>query len=182
MLQITSSKRFSLLLYGGIVFTLLILLWPVFMGLSQLDGSMEERITSLTADATVHKLNFFIASLIAPALVLILTCLALFFSTKKETPVLNVLGMLFLAPYLALVTVAYSSQYILLPALLNDGRITDAYLWYFENPNSVIYFLDQLGYVFFALSACVIGWKYLFERGLWNGSVSSSGHPPYYRL
>ena len=41
--------------------------------------------------------------------------------------------------------------------------------WFFASPYSIAYFLNQLGYTFFAFAACAIGWKFLFENGLLKG-------------
>lgn len=163
-----SSKSASLLFYGGAALVLVIVLWPVFMTVSHFDGTIEEQLEFLAADASLYKINFFIASLIAPVFLVVMLTLAFFIDTGRKTPFLNLLGVVCLAPYFVLVTIAYTSQYIFLPTLLDGNNIETARLWLFENPGSVIYYLDQLGYMFLAVAMCCIGWKYLFEKGLYR--------------
>jgi len=168
MYTLALSKRASLLFYGGAALVLVIVLWPVFMAASQFDGTIEEQLEFLTADSSMYKINFFIASLIAPVFLVVMLTMALFIETGRKTPFLNIMGVVCLAPYIGLVTVAYTSQYIFLPTLLEANNIEAAQMWLFENPGSVIYYLNQLGYMFLAIAMCCIGWKYLFEKGLFR--------------
>ena len=168
MVTLDSSKRASLLLYGGAALLTVIVLWPIFMIASQIDGTIEEQLLLLSSDSTLYKINFFIASLIAPVFLFVLLMLALFVETGRKTSVLNILGAVFLIPYLILVSISYTSQYVLLPSLLEENNIETARLWLFDNPDSITYYLNQLGYLFLALAMCAIGWKYLFEKGLFK--------------
>lgn len=162
----TDEKRVGRVLwYSGIALTLVVVLWPPLMLLSQPTGTTEEQLAALANDATLYKLNFFVASLIAPVVVVVLMVLALFAPTVRETPLLDVLGVFLLAPYVVLVSVAYTSQYTILHNLLAEGQMDEASLWLFENTHSVPYFLNQLGYTFFALAALLIGYKFLSASG-----------------
>ncbi len=163
-----SSKSASLLFFGGAALVLVIVLWPVFMAASHFDGTIEEQLEFLTADPTMYIINFFIASLIAPVFLVAMLTLAFFIETGRKTPFLNILGVVSLAPYFVLVTIAYTSQYIFLPTLLHGNNLEFAQLWLFDNPDSLIYYLNQLGYMFLAIAMCCIGWKYLFEKGLFR--------------
>ena len=164
------QQKFMRTLFCLAIITLAILiLWPVMMVLSQLSGTMDERLAKLAADSTPYRLNFIVASLIAPPLVLVMIMLSRFHGTKKQTPLLNHFGMIMLAPYMILVTIAYSAQYTMVPAALAAGDVQTARQWFFENPQGFSYFFNQLGYTFFALSALAIGWRYLFESGLLKG-------------
>ena len=168
MIQISISKRGSLLLYGGMALLVVIVLWPVFMMASRIDGPIEEQLLLLCSDSSLYQVNFFIASLIAPVFLFIMIVLALFMETGKKTPVLDILGTAFLIPYLILVSISYTSQYVLLPSLLEAHNTGTARLWFFDNPGSIAYFLNQLGYLFLAIAMCSLGWKYLFETGLFK--------------
>ena len=163
--MLTNSKSGAALFAGGLIFTLVVMLWPVFMVLSEVDGDMMAQLASIAASPGLYRLNFVIASLIAPALAVIMAVLAFGIETKERTPILNILGLLFLTTYVTLVTVSYASQYTLFPSLLSQGS-PGLELWYFNNPQSIPYFLNQLGYTFFALSALLIGFKLLYEQGL----------------
>lgn len=165
----TGQQSGRVLLYSGTALALVVLLWPPLMLLGQPTGTVEEQLSTIADDPALYKLNFFVASLIAPAVVVVLTVLALFAPAEKETPVLDVLGVLLLAPYVVLVSIAYTSQYTILHALLVADRTEEAAVWLFENTHSVPYFLNQLGYTFFAVSALLVGYKYLSESGLVKG-------------
>lgn len=154
------------MILGGTLFTIVILLWPIFMVLSKTTGNLHDQLLSIADNPSMYMINFVIASFIAPATSFIMITLALFIKTKKETPILNIFGVFLLAPYVTLVSIAYASQYTLLQSYLNDANFSEASLWFFENSNSVSYFLNQLGYTFFALSALLIGFKLLFEQGI----------------
>lgn len=154
------------LLYSGITLTLVVVLWPPLMLLSQPTGTVEEQLAALAADSALYKLNFFVASLIAPVVVVVLMLLALFAPAERETPLLDVLGVFFLAPYVVLVSIAYTSQYTILHYLLAEGQMDEATAWLFENTHSIPYFMNQLGYTFFALAALLIGYKFLSASGL----------------
>jgi len=155
-----------LLFIGGAVFTAVIILWPIFMVLSQTEGEIGEQLTAISFQPEMYKLNFFIASLIAPAMALILVMLAFKVETRMKTPKLNTLGAVLIVPYAVLVSFAYISQYTLLQGFLNDGDWLQAELWYFNNAASVPYFINQLGYAFFGFSGMLIGFKFLKEKGI----------------
>lgn len=158
-----NSKTTGTALVGaGILFTVIIIAWPILMGLSQTHGSMAEQLAAITADSSLYRLNFALAALIGPSISLLLVLLATE-GGNRPSP-LTILGLSILPCYLTLVSIAYTSQVILLPSLLLGG--IDAELWYFNNPGSIPYFLNQLGYSFFALSALAIGWRFLERRGL----------------
>lgn len=134
------------------------------MVIAEPGGTVDEQLSSIIENSFAYRVNFFLASLIAPALVVVMITLALFVDTQKETPFLNYFGAFLLIPYFLLVSIAYTSQYVLLPKLFTDPDI--AMMWLFTSPHSIAYFLNQLGYTFFAFAACAIGWKFLFEKGL----------------
>jgi hypothetical protein len=168
MIELHISKSGSLLLYGGAALLFVIVLWPVFMVISQFDGTIEEQLLSLSTGSSLYQINFFIASLIAPVFLFVMYVLAFFVETGKQTPVLNILGAAFLIPYLILVSISYTSQYVILPTLIEAHNLETARLWLFDNPESIVYYLNQLGYLFLAIAMCSIGWKYLFEKGLFK--------------
>lgn len=154
------------LLIGGIVFTAVVILWPMFMMMTQPVGEMNEQLLSIQAKSDIYTMNFVLASLIAPSLSFILICIAFFVPSKKETPILNMMGALLLAPYITLVSIAYVSQYTILQSFLSLGDLFQASYWYFGNQDSISYFVNQLGYMFFALSGLLIGYRFLFEKGI----------------
>lgn len=161
--MVVSERNGKFLFFGGLVFTLVVLVWPVLMMLSQPGGDMSAQLAAIAENPGLYKLNFIVASLIAPTFTVVLAVLAFGVETRKKTLVLDRLGGLFLACYAALVTVAYVSQYTYFMSLLAKGY--QAEMWYFNNPQSIAYFLNQLGYAFFALGSMMIAYKLLFEEG-----------------
>lgn len=156
----------SSLLVQGALFMIIVLLWPMFMALSKTTGDIQEQLLAIAGIRNIFILNFVIASLIAPTLSLIMVTLAFYVPTKMKTPLLSMFGIILLAPYLTLASIAYTSQYTLLQSLLAEGNLPLAELWYLDNLASIPYFINQLGYTFFALSALMIGFKFLYERGI----------------
>lgn len=163
--SITKTTRNSLV-FGGTLYTIVVLLWPIFMVLSQTKGDIQEQLLIISNSPTTYIVNFIVASLIAPTISFILLTIAFYIQTKKETPILNNFGAFLLGPYVTLVSIAYTTQYTLLQSFITGGKLKEAELWYFGNQDSIPYFINQLGYTFFALSALFIGYKLLFEQGL----------------
>jgi hypothetical protein len=161
------KKKTGLVLFiGGIAFTAVVILWPIFMMVSQPQGGINEQLLSIGAKPGTYVLNFVLAIIIAPLISFILICLAFFVPSNKDTPILNIFGALLLAPYITLVSIAYTSQYTILQSFISSGKLTDANYWYFGNQDSIPYFFNQLGYIFFALSGWLIGYRFLFEKGI----------------
>ncbi|WP_028307995.1 hypothetical protein [Desulfitibacter alkalitolerans] len=160
------NKTDTALFIGGVIFTVVVILWPILMIMSQPVGEMNEQLLFIQAKSDIYTMSFVLASLIAPSISFILICIAFFVPSKKETPILNMMGALLLAPYITLVSIAYASQYTILQSFLSLGDLFQASYWYFGNQNSIPYFVNQLGYIFFALSGLLIGYRFLFEDEL----------------
>ena len=69
----------------------------------------------------------------------------------KSLPPDEVVGALVLGVYWLLPTLAYVSQFALLPRLLEAGAAAE--VWYFGNPASVSYWLAMTGYGLFGIGA-----------------------------
>lgn len=176
------TKKAGIALYiGGIVFTAVVILWPIFMMMSQPPGEINDQLLSIGASPRIYALNFVLASLIAPSISFILISIVFFVPSNKDTPILSIMGALLLAPYITLVSIAYTSQYTILQSFISSGKLTEAGYWYFGNQDSIPYFINQLGYIFFALSGLLIGYRFLFEKGipksvgvlLWSSGILS---------
>jgi len=103
------------------------------------------------------------ASLIAPSILVLMLTFARYTETRKQTPLIYRLSLLFLAGYFVFVSISYVSQYVYLPRLLAVGNIELATAWYFGNEFSRPYFFNQLGYFLFGIAAIMIGYKMFFE-------------------
>lgn len=159
---------------SGTGFFLLVTLifWILLMAMTPLHGSLEEQLLQLAEGSILYRLSFVNATLIAPAIVVIMVILAFFIPGSTQNRFLEITGIAFLIPYLLLATITYASQYALLPKLLSDmtnSTIDVVLLWYFNNPDSLVYFFDVLGYTFFGTSALFIGLKYVKYSGVLRG-------------
>lgn len=166
MFELSDKSLGKSLILTGLTFTIIILLWPVLMAISGLEGSIEVQFEQIRQNPFLFRLNYILASLIAPSLSSLLIIIALFLKTEKSAPVFNGLGIFFLAPYVVFVSIAYTSQFTLVTNGLLSGNSPQIVQWYFGNFYSVAYFLNQLGYAFFALSGFCIGYRFLFEKSV----------------
>ena len=76
------------------------------------------------------------------------------------------LGTAFLAAYLALISVAYLSQVVLVPRFLAAGEASLARAWYFGSHASIAYFVNQLGYCLWGAGALILFLGPLRTNGL----------------
>ncbi len=158
-----NRQLFKVLRITSAAYFFVVLLWIVLMPAAAYSGTPEEKLAALKVDILPHILNFVNASIIAFPFSVVMIALALLPAGSPK--VRHILGVLFLAPYLALVTIAYSSQYTYLPLLLSSSSPA-AVDWLFDNPLSAVYFFDQLGYLFLALAGFLIGFDYITSKGL----------------
>jgi hypothetical protein len=147
---------------GGIVFTVVVLLWPVLMTASEITGSVEEQLRQISETPGLFMVNFFWASLIAPSILILMLTFARYTEIRKQTPLIYRLSLLFLAGYFVFVSISYVSQYAYLPRLLAEGNIELTLAWYFGNESSRPYFFNQLGYSLFGIAAILIGYKLFY--------------------
>lgn len=152
------------LIVSGSIFTLILILWPLLMAIAQPEGSIEDELYWITQNITLQKLKFFFALLISPALIYLMLSQVL--HVPKVDKISMRSAMIFLAVYTTLVTISYSSQMILLPALLESGMTHEAKIWYFDSPYSIPYFINQTGYFFWALAAIVLFFRFRVYSGM----------------
>jgi hypothetical protein len=111
---------------------------------------------------TLYRLGFVGASLLAPIVVAMLVLLV----TAAGVPVGSArrwIGSILLAAYVPLATIAYTSQYAILPDLVaRDPEVAAA--WYFHDVASIPYTLDLAGYALLGLAAIAFA-SALAEQG-----------------
>lgn len=153
------------LIISGSIFTLLILLWPIFMALSDGNaGSLEEKVLEISKDGAVYYIGFVNASLIAPsAFALISIVSGLYRKEKKD--LFDTIGIVLLIGYCILNSISYISQYSILPRLITAGKINEAIEWLFDK-DSLIYFLNQMGYSLFGMGVIIIFKGFLRAKGI----------------
>ncbi len=142
------------LIISGILFTVVLFLWPIFMGISQPQGTDEEQLNWIQNHITLFKLQFFFAFLISPSIIyMMLSQLDKYPSSNK---IISKVGLVFITGYFVLNSIAYASQMILVPKLMEAGLIEQAKVWYFGSSFSVIYFIDQMGYCFWGIGTIIL--------------------------
>jgi hypothetical protein len=137
------------LVISGFIFTLVLLVWPLLMAISQPSGSLEEQLAWVVENQSYYKLQFAMALLIGPSILYMM--IAQLEKAGNVNTLSFRLGTLFLGVYLALNCISYGSQVIVVPALLEKGMMDQVSMWYFGSSHSVSYFLNQMGYFFWAL-------------------------------
>ncbi len=152
------------LIYSGIFFTTILLLWPVLMALSPIRGSVDEQIMAVSENTQTFQLQYFFAFLIAPAALYLI--FALLYKTPRHRNLFFQLGIVSLAVYATLVSVSYGAQMILIPRLLEADRDFCAALWLFGSPYSASYFLNQTGYVFWGIGVMALFEPFTRRQGL----------------
>lgn len=151
------------LIISGIVFTVVLFLWPVFMAIEQPQGADEEQFKWIQDHLILYKLQFIFASLIGPSIIyLMLSQLGKFPENDK---IALRAGFVFITGYFVLNSIAYASQIILVPRLIRAGMTEQARVWYFNSSASATYFIDQMGYCFWGIGAIILFFRFLREKG-----------------
>jgi hypothetical protein len=160
----TMKKPNNHLIISGIIFTLILILWPMLMAISQPSGTLEEQLRWVAENTNHMKWQFSLALLISPAIIYLMT--AQLAAAGIADKVLLRLGMIFLAVYVALNCVSYGSQVVLVPRLLASGMYDQLTLWYFGSEVSIAYFLNQTGYFFWAIGTLALFPRFITQKGM----------------
>ncbi|MBE0661368.1 MAG: hypothetical protein IH597_02785 [Bacteroidales bacterium] len=157
-------KTNNFLIISGIIFTLILILWPLLMAISQPSGTLIEQLRWVAENTNHMKWQFFLAFLISPALIYLMAA-QLTIANIADNVLLR-LGMVFLAVYVALNCISYGSQLVLVPKLLEAGMYDQLGLWYFGSEVSIAYFLNQMGYFFWAIGTLVLFSRFVPQKGV----------------
>ncbi len=140
----------------SLLFSLLIFTWPILMVLSQPQGDVSTQIFQLSSQFWPHALNFGLALLIAP---LLLVMLAFLVKSLDEAinPISLWLATLFYLLYFVLVSISYGSQ-ILFKWLFMTAHTPMSTLlnWYFYQEPSLVVFINQTGYLAFSIATLIL--------------------------
>jgi hypothetical protein len=156
----SSSEFGRWALISGIAYLLLSGIWIFLMIKTAPEGTVDQQLIQLSKGITLYRLSFLSASLASFPLAALMMLLALFRDPDGSPSFSAFLGVLLLAPCIGSMTAAYVSQYTVFPRLLADMSIvgrSQVKAWYYNNPDSIPYFLALLGHAFFSLSALAIG-------------------------
>jgi len=113
-----------------------------------------------------YRLGFAFASLLAPTMI---ATLVLLVAARGWEAIRTVdrLGSLFLPIYGLCSTIAYTSQYLVLPGLI-DRDVDAASLWYFHDERSIPFALDLTGYMLLAIALGLLSFGFLAWSGIWR--------------
>lgn len=154
----------SHLVISGILFTIALFLWPIFMGISQPQGSDIEQLNWIKENSNIYKVQFFFAFLISPSIIyLMLSQLNIFNYSNNVT---KYLGLIFITGYFVLNSISYASQIILVTKFVDSGLLEQARVWYFMSSSSISYFINQMGYCFWGIGATILFLRLVKENGI----------------
>jgi len=143
------------LIVSGVLFAIVLFLWPIFMAIAQpaVTGT-EQQLYWVMRNLAMYRCQFILAFLIAPLVLYMMSAQLDRAGTGGGTAGLT--GRLFLAGYLVLNSISYASQIVLVPGFMRAGMVQQAGLFYFGSEESVVYFLNQMGYAFWAVGAIIL--------------------------
>ncbi len=114
----------------------------------------------------LYRWGFVFASLLAPTLITMLVLL-LAARGREAMRLRDWLGVVFLPMYATCSSIAYTSQYVVLPRLIErEGR--GAAAWYFQDDHSIPFALDLLGYTFLAIALTLLAFGFHARGGIWR--------------
>lgn len=156
--------------------------WLVLLLPTLPSGELSEQLLRLGEGMAAYRWGFVNAAIINPAFVIMLGTAALVMARGSLRPH-EAAGGLILATYWLLPTLAYVSQFALLPRLMGTGA---AEAWYFGNPASVSYWLAMTGYGLFGIGAALFATRFIRGRArafgwvlLASGAASTAGMVGY---
>ena len=152
------------LIVSGALFTVVLTAWPLMMVIAMPTGDIGRQLQWVAGHTFLFKMQFFLAMLIAPAIVYLM--LAQLNGLPTADTVSRSFGMVFLAAYVVLNSISYASQVVLLPRFLAAGEMDLAKAWYFASSASVAYFMNQLGYCFWGIAAFALFFAVLRGKGV----------------
>ncbi len=143
-------------------------------------GTVAAQLQNVHQHLLVSEVSFIASSLIALFAVPLMLALAFGPVARRGPGVCEHVAAAFFIMYAPLATIAYPSQYALLPRLLDSGPPQTAAIWYFGNHSSLPWFFDVLAYTFFAFGAVLLATRFLAEKtplrwGSWFLLASSVG-------
>lgn len=156
-------KKDKHLFTSSLLFTILLIVWPVFMALSQPQGTIDERFQWILQNRNLFKMQFFFAFLIGPSLIYML--ISQLNAAGGRFVRTNITGFIFLGAYLVFCCTSYGAQFVLVPKLIEQNLISIAQVTYFDSGTSAAYFLNQTGYFFWALGTLILFSKFLSYKG-----------------
>ena len=152
------------LIISGILFSIVLFLWPIFMGIAQPEGTVVEQLNWIRHNTTIFKIQFFFAFLIAPSILYIM--FSQLNDYKADNSISSKIGLIFLTGYVVMDSISYASQIIIVPNYIHSGSLEQASVWYLNSTTSVTYFINQLGYCFWGIASIILFSKLILGKGM----------------
>lgn len=133
-----------------------------FVAAASPPSDLLDGLTEFQEGRTLYQWGFVGASMLAPAFVAMLLLLSAGSKVPASSTRRTVAAVL-LGAYVALASVAYTSQYTFFPALV-DRDPDAAAPWYFHDAESIPYAIDLVGYTLLGFAALLLA-SLVAERG-----------------
>jgi len=135
------------------------------MSLLHISGDIENQFIMIKKNIFLFKRCFISAALIAPSITYLI--ISIIISEDEKIDLLKISGLFFILLYFILATFAYSSQFTIFLYLLKSPKYYNlAELFYFGNFNSIVYYINQLGYFSFALGTIFLFSRDILKKGI----------------
>lgn len=143
--------------------------WVIFMLLNPLSGTYLNQLRNLAEHWQIFRLSFIVALTIAPVFLYFMISLHQLF--LPFVSITKITGYTISVFYAVAATASYGAQLTLVPYYLNQNKFFMAELWYFFNPDSLAYFINQTGYALWAVAVILLFWSLVKREGIerWLG-------------
>lgn len=172
MINLNNEKTVSIhVVISSSLLIVVLIAWVSFMALNPLLGTHSDQLRNLAEQWQNFRLNFAIALTIAPVFLYFMVSLHQLVSPSVS--ITKITGYTIAMFYVVAATFSYGAQLTLVPYYLNQDAIFMAELWYFFNPDSLAYFINQTGYAFWAVAVLVLFWSLFKREGIerWLGAL-----------
>lgn len=149
-----------------ILFLLILILWPILTYVSlPLGNNFIEQLAHINKSSKLYILGFVHAFLIAPVLIFVLSE---FYKdlTKDQWSLKARILFSFYIIYFIIISISYGSQVFFLPNIIEIADQNTILDWYFYNPESNVYLINQTGYLIWSITTLFIFTRFLFKGTL----------------
>ncbi len=136
-------------------------MWPLFMAVSQPSGSDAEKFEWILQNLTLFKVQFFFAFLISPSIIYLMNSQLKAYGIPEKD--FSMPAIIFLGGYFVLSSISYGTQFAYVPFLLKNNFTDIATLFYINSTGSFTYFINQMGYLFWAAGALILFSGFIFK-------------------
>lgn len=136
---------------SALVFSLILIAWPIFAALTITSGSIPEQIRAVQDSTALHVTNFLVALCIAPSMLVMLVRMFPFLGIRPSRGYIT-LVILFYVLYLLLISISYGSQVFYLPFILKMYPDPFVEKWFFYNNESMPFAINQTGYLCWSIA------------------------------